>query len=833
LTNLSTVGSFGFMNFGFFIRQQREGKGLSLRETARQVEVDASYLSRVEAGKAPPSEQLVNKLAKTLEYDKDELFLLSGRLPDSLHEILFSEPERAKAAIKSIAVLPTVDSTVSLPTLATSGMRAIEDTFPFEYLSIVAEAESWRKEIHRPIYHIHKWWAQRLGSIFRALIIGAAAPIGSSVMELFYQPVRLPGLVVFDPFMGSGTTVGEAHKLGCTAIGKDINPVAYRAVKSALGPVNQQEVADLFHKLDSTVGKEIRSLYRSKDEKGQSCNVLYYFWVKVLSCPSCDSPVDLFPRYIFAKHAYVKKNPGVHILCPGCGSVFSGDYRDKKTQCPECKKEFNPHEGTTKRITAICQKCSHEFPIAKTAKLHGKPPSHRMYAKLVLTTQGKKRYLRVTKDDIAAYDESSRKLKKLSLPLPNVPISNGHNTKQILNYGYRHWHELFNDRQLLALSLLAKGIQDLPSSPAREMLTMLFSGALEFNNMFASYKGEGTGAVRHMFSHHILKPERMPIEANVWGTSKSSGAFMTLYKSRIRHALDYRAAPYEIKVGDKNKKNSNGKVFGLSPPMGGEIGETFSKEVLGSGAIYLSCGDSSRTDLPDKSVDLVVTDPPFFDNVHYSELADFFFAWQETFFGNVGEKKDVTTRNPAEVQDVDPEKFGIKLGRVFTECFRVLKDGGLLIFSYHHSREDGWSSVARAVLEAGFTFIQSQPVKSEMSVAAPKAQAKEPIDIDVLLVCRKREEDHRKKFEPDAAYHSAEEEARAKVARFNNVGRKLSRNDVRVVLLSQLLVELSARRSADKVDKEFKKMLPLCRETVEAIWYEQTSQQVADLAKSF
>ena len=63
---------------------------------------------------------------------------------------------------------------------------------------------------------------------------------------------------------------------------------------------------------------------------------------------------------------------------------------------------------------------------------------------------------------------------------------------------------------------------------------------LEFNNLFASYKGEGTGAVRHMFSHHILKPERTPIEANVWGTPKSSGSFSNLFRSRLLRAIEYR-----------------------------------------------------------------------------------------------------------------------------------------------------------------------------------------------------------------------------------------------------------------------------------------------------
>jgi putative DNA methylase len=106
--------------------------------------------------------------------------------------------------------------------------RAIEnDDFPFDVLSTIAESESWRKEIHRPLSHIHKWWAQRLGSVFRAIVLGALAPKGANVMELFYSQARFPDATVFDPFMGSGTTIIEALKLGVRAIGRDINPVAY------------------------------------------------------------------------------------------------------------------------------------------------------------------------------------------------------------------------------------------------------------------------------------------------------------------------------------------------------------------------------------------------------------------------------------------------------------------------------------------------------------------------------------------------------------------------------------------------------------------------------
>src|SRR6266851_8519121 len=81
--------------------------------------------------------------------------------------------------------------------------RAIEDeSFPFEHLSQIAEVESWRKEINRPIYHLHKWWAQRLGSVFRGILIGAFSPPGVDLMEEFFAVPELPRVAVFDQFMG-------------------------------------------------------------------------------------------------------------------------------------------------------------------------------------------------------------------------------------------------------------------------------------------------------------------------------------------------------------------------------------------------------------------------------------------------------------------------------------------------------------------------------------------------------------------------------------------------------------------------------------------------------
>src|SRR2546425_151082 len=125
--------------------------------------------------------------------------------------------------------------------------RLIEgDSFAFEFLSQLAERESWRKEIHRPIYHIHKWWAKRLGSVFRGILLGCILPEGGDFIAAFYRRQSFPDLTIFDPFLGSGTTVGEAHKLGCIAFGRDINPVAVRAVRAALGPMDRGKLNSAF-----------------------------------------------------------------------------------------------------------------------------------------------------------------------------------------------------------------------------------------------------------------------------------------------------------------------------------------------------------------------------------------------------------------------------------------------------------------------------------------------------------------------------------------------------------------------------------------------------------
>jgi putative DNA methylase len=690
--------------------------------------------------------------------------------------------------------------------------RLIEnDGFPFEFVSELAEMESWRKEVYRPIYHVHKWWAKRLGSVFRAILLGTVLPDKSDLAKAFYQRHDFSDLVVFDPFMGSGTTVGEAHKLGLTALGRDINPVACEAVRTALGPLDRDALLRAYGRLSADVGERIRRLYQTTDAEGHTCDVLYYFWVKTLPCPNCAANVDLFPSYTFARNACPDRKPEVRVFCPRCATVFPARAEDLKVTCPQCALCFAPEPGPAQGASATCPACSKPFVMAKVAQAQGKPPGHRLFAKLVLISGERKVYLPATREDESAYERCAEQLARSNLPLPTLALADGYNTRQALNYGYRAWRHFFNDRQLLALGWLHQAILQLGDELVRNAMLTVFSGTLEFNNMFASYKGEGTGAVRHMFAHHILKPERVPIEANVWGTSKSSGSFSTLFKGRLLRAIEYRAAPFEVSVGKGKERPEGRRVFGASAAFTGRLSTRWPPTLpLTPRGIHLSCGNSAQSALPDASVDLVVTDPPFFDNVHYSELADFFYAWQQlrphpfpapTSSSAAAPGGGRSSRHPEEVQDVEPGDFATKLKAVLAECRRVLKACGLLVFTYHHSRAEGWSALAEAVLGAGFTFVNAHPVKAEMSVAAPKSQAKEPIQLDVIMVCRRRADDQRPVAPADTAFANAVARARAKLARLARLRWRLSRNDRRIVVVSQFLVELCPGHSVAQVTK--------------------------------
>ena len=180
-----------------------------------------------------------------------------------------------------------------------------------------------------------------------------------------------------------------------------------------------------------------------------------------------------------------------------------------------------------------------------------------------------------------------------------------------------------------------------------------------------------------------------------------------------------------------------------------------------------------------------MTDPPFFDNVHYSQLADFFYYWLNQWLDLSSAS---STRSKAEVQDTDASLFTSKLTSVFAECRRILRNDGLFVFTYHHARHDGWTAVHRAIRHAGFICTRSFPIKAEMAVSMPLQQAKSPIHLDLVLVCRKSVPNAMLQWETEPI-REAIKRAAEQASQLTMSGIRVSLADAKVILMGQLLCE--------------------------------------------
>lgn len=599
--------------------------------------------------------------------------------------------------------------------------------YPYIEISRLAKKESWRKEVNRPIYHLHKWWAQRLGSIFRANIIHAIEPSSNEWLS-FYQRHNY-GATVLDPFMGSGTTLGEALKLGCNVVGCDINPVSTFLVREELRHVDLWEVQREYERIDAEVGERIRSIHRTMLPNGEMADVLYYFWVMVVKSPQGEE-LPLFKNYIVSKNAYPSRKPETWVLCPRCGEVFKSTYSSHTATCPTCGNQYDPWAGRVRGSIVIDGK-GIKYKI-KDLVSSDVPPSERLYAMLAVDKRGNKHFLKARQYDFDLYAKIESELGKSHLPIPKGTIEPGYNSDQPRAYGFNKWSDLYNARELYSLGLLAESILTIKNEDIRRQFLCLFDSTTEFNNRFCSYKGEGTGAVRPIFSNHILKPERTPVENSVWGFEKSSGCFSSLYRSRFLKAKEYLDAPFEITADSAEKPICSAPI---KPVIVTSFEET--QTARHPWALVLN-GDSGKLPVPDESMDAVITDPPYFDFVNYSELSDFFYAWLRSLDAGSPLFSQENSRRQGEVQRSNFRDFSSMLSKVYSECRRVMKPNAPLMFSFHHSRPEGWEAVANAIDNSGLKVTEVYPVYAELSASTPKAAAKEPITIDMLIECHKK-----------------------------------------------------------------------------------------------
>ncbi|MDS0297541.1 hypothetical protein NDI76_02140 [Halogeometricum sp. S1BR25-6] len=592
------------------------------------------------------------------------------------------------------------------------------EKLPLNLMDNLAEKETYRRDVYRPIYSIHKWWARRPGCTFRILGLACLtdentdkddiltqSPGGNySGRYLQNQGSEFEDKVILDPFAGGGTTLVELNRLGAQTIGYELNPVAWWTSKKSIDEVDTSRVKNKAEEVLQAVRDDIGHLYETEDpDTGAICESKYILQTQKIPCLTCDEEVQLFGRYKLAKN---KKTMPAIVYCPNqdCDDrifALNHDIRDEET-CPNCSHTFDPTDGPYGRGKYTCSN-GHKHDVTETLNRIDEMPKFEAFAIQYKKRNGKTAFKEPDSDDRKRIEEATEALnqQKTQLPIPEQPVPEGDKTNTLLNYNYDQFSDLFTPRHLLVHGKLLEEIKSIDHQPTREFLVTAVSRLVEYNSKLCRWEYIG-GRATSTFERHAYVTKVQPVECNPLTTFEAYGSFKKFVRI-VADAKEYAENPFE-----KVKENSSVNKYEI-------LGESVSEDRL----INLYNKTSERLKEEDESVDYVITDPPYYDNVQYSELSDFFYVWLRE-----GLKQDFEEFQPELVPKAREivsnrsagkgEDFFIKsMTNVFSECYRVLKQDGEMVFTYHHNENEAWSVILESIIESGFTITGAYPVQSE------------------------------------------------------------------------------------------------------------------------
>lgn len=616
---------------------------------------------------------------------------------------------------------------------------AILRDLPYDKIYEAARKEASRK---KPVFFVHKYFARRITSSFRMMLLGCLLPYEADIWDYLYDDFSSDtrdDIVVLDPFMGGGTTIFESLRLNTKVIGNDLQPLSNFITTALIKNFDKKKIKKYEHQLEEGVAKDIMHYQHTTCPCcGKTADIMYTFHVKKVKAKSNCNTHRLFSNFVLA----LKKDVFT-LVCPKCGDIIKHDFKKNGKAVCKCGFEINdPKDGLVTHGVFRCNDCGETHIISDYTNEDGYPLDTDLVAIEYYCPDCKSHdYKSIDKNDQMLYEEACKYYDKIKdiLPIPDQLIPDGFNTKQIINHNYKKFSDLFNKRQLLGLGLLLKSINEIDDKNIQFWFQLAFSGMLEMNNMFCRYQANAY-KICNIFFNHAYVPITMPVENNVWGTKLGTGTF-TKSIDKIIRGKEFCKNIYDIFTVQKNEKIEVEKIYS---------GETVEADPVSNYAdlsIYnplLHCGDSCDLSfIPDKSVNLVITDPPFGANVMYSELIDFFHSWnsKSTLANNLGFVQPLSPKDEEIIVNTTRGKtqkdYEHRLTGVFTECNRVLQDNGFLIFSFHDSSMESWISILNSIDKSGFALEKTYPLHSESRTGAHTSN-KNSIALDIMLICKKK-----------------------------------------------------------------------------------------------
>ena len=667
--------------------------------------------------------------------------------------------------------------------------RFIEESFPVKEVSFESARE---KNIrHGHISTLHIWWARRPLASSRATSYAALIPAVSpgdkkefnkkrdfiidfskwknSLDQSMIKRAREDILKanngkppkVLDPFGGGGAIPLEALRLGCETYSNDYNPVAVLIQKctleypqkygkpfkiknnpSTLFPeLKKQKTLDFDSKIIPNrllydvekwsdwvlkeVKKEIGRFY-PLDTDGSI--PVGYIWARTIPCqnPSCGAEIPLMRQFWLAK----KKNKNV-VLFPYIEEkevkfMIVGDDYEKMPL------GFNPTQGTVARAVAICPVCGAVIDAKTTRKLfQERRAGQRMVTVILHHPRKQGKIYRIAKEeDLEVFRKTEKCLEKKRTklmgergfdPVPDekIPLMSG--VFNVPIYGMHKWGDLFNSRQKLAL------------------ITFIEKVRLSYHKMAKEgYEEEYAKAV---MSYLALGVDRLVDFGSSLCVLNPTGG------RGVVHTFGRQALPMVWDYAESNPFLEQGAGW----PTAYEKNKKWIEHASQSLKIPVTIFQSSATSLsyPNNFFDAVFTDPPYYFNVPYADLSDFFYVWLKRSVGDLFPELFSTPLTPKNNEIVqmehwdtkrypgkDKEWFEKMLTKSFQEIYRVLKPNGIATIVYAHKSTEGWETLINSLIDSGLVVTASWPINTEMQ-SRLRANESATLSSSIYIITRK------------------------------------------------------------------------------------------------
>lgn len=681
--------------------------------------------------------------------------------------------------------------------------RFIEESFPVKEVSVESARE---KNIrHGHISTLHIWWARRPLASSRATNYAALIPAPKDINEWNKKRQFIINLCkwenslrqdlidkarkdilsanggvppkVLDPFGGGGSIPLEALRLGCEVYSSDLNPVAVLIQKCTLEyPQKYGKPGEIEREVEE-FGKKSKKKIRVQnvlleyvrhwgnwvlEEAKKEIGRFYppdpdgsipvgYIWARTIPCqnPACGAEIPLMRQYWLAKKN--KKKVALYPYVEGKQVKFKivGDGYEKMP------KGFEPENGTISRAVATCLCCGSVVDDRTTKRLfqEGKAGQRMIAVILHQPKRTGKIYRIATKKDLETFKEAERYLEKKRQelfdkwgfdPVPDEEMNiEDPTTVAGRGYGFTKWSDLFNSRQKLALITFVEKVRQ-----AYEK--MLTEGAdEEYAKAVVSYLGVGI--------------DRLAIYQTTLGYWHNTRELVNPGMGRQALAMSWDYVEGNPIGGNADWDSATYWVL-----------ESL-KHCSETSDISATVTQSSATSLPypDNFFDAVFTDPPYYDNINYAELSDFFYVWlkrtvddlyPELFSTSLTPKSQEIVANPVRQGSQEKAKrfFEENLIKAFQEIHRVLKPNGISVIVYAHKSTEGWETLINSLLDSGLIITSAYPLHTEMQV---RLNAKETAALasSIYIVARKMER------QPIGFYNQVKEELK------QHLNRKLDR----------------------------------------------------------